>query len=108
MGRSGWHIDGTRLVKPFKIQTMHFWSVSKGGATLFSPLNELVESLPDWQRADWETLYFSGKCWRFGGSVHPLIYPHPITDKSTMVFHCGAIFCEEFLRNFNYKTKEAE
>ena len=30
VGRSGWHIDGTFMRCPFKVQTMHFWSVSKG------------------------------------------------------------------------------
>lgn len=60
VGRSGWHIDGSFMDKPFKIQTMTFWSVSDGGNTLFSPLAELVESLPEAQRKEWEDLYFVG------------------------------------------------
>ena len=46
VGISGWHIDGTFLEKPFKIQTMHFWSVSKEGATEFVPLKGVIASLP--------------------------------------------------------------
>ena len=60
VGRSGWHIDGSFMDKPFKIQTMTFWSVSDGGNTQFSPLAELVESLPEAQRQEWEDLYFVG------------------------------------------------
>ena len=26
---------------------------------------------------------------RRGGVVHPLVYPHPLTGKSTMCFHLG-------------------
>lgn len=35
---------GSFMKKPFKIQTMHMWSVSDGGNTLFSPL--AVSSIP--------------------------------------------------------------
>ena len=89
--------------KPFKIQTMHFWSNSKGGATLFSPLKETVESLSDEEKAEWNQLTYVGD-----QVAHPLIYPHPITGESTMVFHCGESFCRTFAKNFDPKKGTAE
>lgn len=97
VGRSGWHIDGVFMPMPFQVQTMHFWSVSKGGNTLFSPLHELVESLPTETRAQWERLWFVG---RGHSAVHPLIYRHPMTGRSTLCFHCGEPFVETFARDY--------
>ena len=54
VGRSGWHIDGSFMNKPFKIQTMHFWANCIGGNTLFSPINELIESMSEEERKEWE------------------------------------------------------
>ena len=82
--RSGWHIDGSFQQKPFKIQTMHFWSISKDGHTHFSPLRELLESLSDDIRGRWDRYWFVGD-----RVVHPLTYNHPTTGERTMVFHCG-------------------
>lgn len=87
VGRSGWHIDGSFQQKPFKIQTMHFWSVSKDGHTHFSPLRELLESLSDDARGRWDRYWFVGD-----RVVHPLTYNHPTTGERTMVFHCGGAF----------------
>jgi len=98
VGRSGWHIDGSFQSQPFQIQTMHFWSVSQHGSTLFSPMREVVESLPQQQRDEWETLYFVGRGRQ--RVVHPLVYPHPATNETTMCFHCGEPFIEAFAVNF--------
>jgi alpha-ketoglutarate-dependent taurine dioxygenase len=87
VGRSGWHIDGSFQERPFKIQTMHFWSVSKDGNTHFSPLRELLDDLPADMRARWDRYWFVGE-----QVVHPLTYSHPSTGEDTMVFHCGGAF----------------
>jgi hypothetical protein len=31
------------MLKPFKVQTMHFWAVNGDGNTLFSGMNEVIE-----------------------------------------------------------------
>ena len=49
------------------------------GDTVFAPLTEVVESLPDEQRQRWERLYMMSD--RRGGVTQPLIYPHPVTGK---------------------------
>ena len=67
---------------------MHFWANSKNGATLFSPLNDLVESLSSEERRVWDSLYFLSGSGR-ETLAQPLIYPHPVTGKPTMCFHCG-------------------
>ena len=70
---------------------MTFWAVSEGGNTLFSPLNELIESLEPEVRKTWETLSYMSD-----NQIHPLIYPHPETGKDTLCFHCGAPFVRAF------------
>jgi len=127
VGRSGWHIDGTFLAAPFKIQTMCFWSVSKNGSTLFAPLNEVVKGLTEKEYSLWKRLYFiaiksrATGCTDFRNSVgmqpknisqkwtvHPLIYPHPVSGDLTLCFHCGRSFAEGFVVNFNSEKDEAE
>ena len=103
VGRSGWHIDGSFQEKPFKVQTMHFWSVSEGGCTLFSPLKELIESLEDDTRKLWERLWFVSD----HGQVHPLIYPHPVTGLPTMCFHCGEPFVNSFAVDYDSSKQTA-
>mmetsp|Transcript_3750 Transcript_3750/g.4681 ORF Transcript_3750/g.4681 Transcript_3750/m.4681 type:complete len:305 (-) Transcript_3750:386-1300(-) len=102
VGRSGWHIDGSFMRQPFKVQTMHFWSVSKSGSTWFTPLNEVIQKLPPETRKLWNDLYF------YGDAIHPLIYPHPATNLDTMVFHCGPPFVHGFLKGFREEDNSAE
>jgi hypothetical protein len=84
---------------------MHFWAVSEGGSTLFSPLNELVEGLGKEERSLFDSLYFlTGN----GKVAHPLVYPHPVTGKSTMVFHCGEPFVRAFLKGVDLNKGTAE
>jgi alpha-ketoglutarate-dependent taurine dioxygenase len=97
VGRSGWHIDGSFQDKPFKVQTMHFWAVSKAGATLFSPLREVIANLDDETRKMWDRLWFASD----HGQVHPLIYPHPVTNEPTMCFHCGEPFVNAFAVDYD-------
>ena len=98
VGRSGWHIDGSFQDRPFKVQAMHFWETSEGGDTLFSPLLELIERLDEPTRVLWKRLFFVAN----GATViHPLIYPHPVTGKDTMCFHCGKPFCETFAIDYD-------
>jgi len=94
VGRSGWHIDGTFLQRPFAVQTMHFWSANASGSTLFCPLNEIVETLDSKERQEWDRLFFVGD-----SSVHPLMYPHPKTGKQTLCFHLGGPFFRGFARD---------
>ena len=101
VGRSGWHIDGSFQRAPFVLQTMCFWRVAQGGDTLFSPLRELVESLPAETRALWERLSFVASGAR---QVHPLIYPHGATGLPTLCFHTGEPFCETFAVDFDPRT----
>jgi taurine dioxygenase len=82
---------------------MHFWEVSKAGATLFSPLLEVIEGLDDETRQMWERLWFVSD----HGQIHPLIYPHPVTTSPTMCFHCGEPFVNSFAVDFDRAAGEA-
>jgi len=95
VGRSGWHIDGTFLMKPFKIQTMHFPSTIKGGDTLFMPLKEFFESRSQELQTRWKNTWMITKY----GVVHPLVHQHPLRQDMTMVFHCGRPFVAGWLQN---------
>jgi hypothetical protein len=87
---------------------MHFWKVIKDGNTWFSPLSEVIETLPPHIRAEWEKLYFlSGNVGR-GTVVHPLIYPHPVTHRPTLCMHCGECFLRCLARNVDSETGTAE
>jgi alpha-ketoglutarate-dependent taurine dioxygenase len=103
VGRTGWHIDGTFLPKPFKVQTMHFPHASKGGSTLFVPLNELLNSQPEDTLSRWRRMWFVPDKAQF---AHPLTYPHPRSGIETMMFHCGAPFCRAFIIDLNKSTQE--
>ena len=104
VGRSGWHIDGSFQHTPFKVQTMHFWSVSKGGATLFAPLAEVFESLPRDQQAQWTKLWFVTD----GGRAHPLVHRHPYTARPALCFHCGEPFVRTFLREIESEIETGD
>ncbi len=82
---------------------MHFWSVSEGGCTLFSPLKELIEKLDKDMRKMWERLWFVSD----HGQVHPLIYPHPVTGLPTMCFHCGEPFVNSFAVDYDSSKQTA-
>ena len=43
MGRTGWHIDGSFMAKPFSHSIYHIIECPKKGATVFLPLTELIE-----------------------------------------------------------------
>jgi len=89
IGRSGWHIDGTSLLKPFAYQTMHFHAVVQGGDTLFLPLKEFLDAQETSLRKRWEQLWMVTGY----GPVHPLVCRHPERDEDTMCFHCGRNYC---------------
>jgi len=95
VGRSGWHIDGTFMERPFKVQTMHFWACPKeGGSTLFAPLREIAESLRKDASFEWDRLHFVTNRRTDYALVHPLICVHPVTGDATMVFHLGRHFMD--------------
>ncbi|XP_045157201.1 alpha-ketoglutarate-dependent taurine dioxygenase-like [Mercenaria mercenaria] len=87
VGRTGWHIDGSFMEKPFAFSIYHMVSVPKLGNTDFVPLKELIESLSVDTRARWERLWMLPD--RRDRLIHPLIYPHPVTKLSTLCFHLG-------------------
>lgn len=87
VGRTGWHIDGSFMEKPFGFSLYHMVSVPKKGNTDFVPLYELLESLPAETRARWERLWMLPD--RRDKILHPLVYPHPVTNLPTMCFHLG-------------------
>lgn len=54
-------------------------SVPSKGATLFAPLKEAVEALPQDVLQQWDRLWMASD--RRQGPVHPLIYKHPVTGQ---------------------------
>lgn len=86
VGRTGWHIDGSFMEKPFSFALYHMVSVAKFGNTAFIPLKELVESLSRERRARWERLWRTDHHFQ---NTQPLVYPHPVTQKPTVCFHLG-------------------
>lgn len=100
VGRTGWHIDGSFMDKPFKFSLYYIASAPKKGGTVFIPLKELIESLSEEKRQRWEKLWMVSD--RQSRIIHPLIYPHPSTKKPTLCFHLGMTegFC------WNYQSKD--
>jgi len=49
------------------------------GDTVFVPLNEIVQNLPSEKRNEWEIFWMM--ITQQTGPIHPLIYPHLITQK---------------------------
>jgi len=90
VGRTGWHIDGTFMAKPFKYQTMHFHSVCEGGETWFMPLKEFYERQDEETKARWDRLWMITGRQQF---AHPMVYKHPTRGDTSMMFHCGGPFC---------------
>ena len=43
VGRTGWHIDGSFQEKPFSHSIYHIIECPTDGATVFAPLNEILE-----------------------------------------------------------------
>ncbi|CAG2202619.1 unnamed protein product [Mytilus edulis] len=87
VGRTGWHIDGSFMRKPFGYSLYYMFSVPLKGDTAFVPLNDLINSLAPEVAARWERLWMVSD--RRDGVVHPLIYPHPITGLKTLCLHLG-------------------
>lgn len=86
-GRSGWHIDGSFVEKPFGYALYHMPAVPKTGATEFIGFKELLDSIPADMRARWDRLWMvSDKGKKL---VHPLVYPHPVTGLPVMCIHLG-------------------
>ncbi|KAL7640241.1 UNVERIFIED_CONTAM: hypothetical protein RMT77_009655 [Armadillidium vulgare] len=100
VGRTGWHIDGSFQEAPFSYSLYHMVSVPKLGPTVFVPLTEIIEELPQSQRERWERLYMISD--RRTGPVHPLIYSHPLSKKKVLCFHLG--MTESF--TWDYGTKD--
>eukprot|EP00051_Salpingoeca_urceolata_P013491 m.169538 g.169538 ORF g.169538 m.169538 type:complete len:374 (-) comp17807_c1_seq4:51-1172(-) len=88
VGRAGWHIDGSFLPAPFKLQTMHFWHASRGGVTEFASFSDLLQDVPQSKRDFWRRLTFISA----DGICNPLVWLHPVTREECMVFHCGRSF----------------
>ena len=100
VGRSGWHIDGTFMMTPFKYQTMYFPSVCESGSTEFVGLKELYDSVPKNVQNSWDRLWMMAE--RRETPVHPLVYQHPDhPEEKTMCFHCGGNFVDGWLLERN-------
>ncbi|EEQ98577.1 hypothetical protein Pmar_PMAR019784, partial [Perkinsus marinus ATCC 50983] len=65
---------------------MYFPKASSTGFTELVPLKELFESQDAQRRERWDRAWFISDS---GSVVHPLVYKHPTTGHTTMVFHCG-------------------
>ena len=63
VGRTGWHIDGTFMSKPFAYQTMHFPSVNREGHTQFVSLKHLYEEQTEALRQKWSKRWFEKRRW---------------------------------------------
>lgn len=87
VGRTGWHIDGSFQERPFSHSIYHIIECPSKGATVFAPLNEVIEGLENEKRNLWNRLYMASD--RRGNIVHPHVYPHPLTKKPTLCFHLG-------------------
>jgi len=79
VGPTGWHIDGSFQPAPFAYSLYHMVSVPLKGDTVFATLNVIVDNLPSEKRNEWERLWMMSD--RRTGPIHPVIYPHPITQK---------------------------
>lgn len=87
VGRTGWHIDGSFMKKPFSHSLYHIISVPERGSTSFISLSEVVSGLSQERRNLWNRLWMVSD--RRSGLVHPLIYTHPETGLPTLCFHLG-------------------
>ncbi|KAF4694916.1 hypothetical protein FOZ60_006436 [Perkinsus olseni] len=97
VGRSGWHVDGTFLSRPFRYQTMYFPKASSTGFTELVPLKELFQSQKPERRERWDRAWFVSDS---GSVVHPLVCEHPTTGYTTMIFHCGRPFCAGWIMDY--------
>jgi hypothetical protein len=64
---------------------------------VFAPLNEIVDNLSIGKRNEWQRLWMMSG-WRTG-PIHPLKYPHPITQKK-MNFWMWILYCFLFVHSF--------
>lgn len=67
-------------------------------------MNEVVTGLTAEEKKLYNELYFLSD----NGLIKPLVYPHPITKKDTMVFHCGGPFVRAFVQGYDPETNQAE
>jgi len=77
--RTGWHIVGSFQPPPFAYSLYHMVSVPLKSDPVFAALNVIVNNLPSEKRNGWERLRMMSD--RQTGPIHPVIYPHPITQK---------------------------
>lgn len=54
-------------------------NVPQNGATVFAPLTEIINALPESKYKEWDRLWMASD--RRSGPVHPLIYRHPISKE---------------------------
>lgn len=95
VGRTGWHIDGTFLQKPYNYSMMHIISVPKRGygQTAFISSSLVIDNIlnKDKQfeklKKKLNKLYMVGTPSNY--AIHPIIYKHPITKRQTMLIHLG-------------------
>lgn len=90
VGRTGWHVDGSFQQSPFSHAIYHIIHCPTKGATVFLPLKEFLQSLPEEYRKKLERLSMLSDR-RSIGTAKKVVYPHPVTNEETMCFHLGMI-----------------
>jgi taurine dioxygenase len=83
------HTDGSFQENPFSHALYHIVACPREGATVFAPLTEIVEGLPEEKRRRWDRLYTMTRG-RPEYIVHPLVYSHPETGKPVLCFHLAS------------------
>ncbi|KAK6192453.1 hypothetical protein SNE40_003917 [Patella caerulea] len=100
--RTGFHIDGSFIEKPFRLCIFYMVSIPREGSTAFISLNGLLNQLTPEKRELWNSLH--GIFRQYGyENIHPLVYPHPVTRQPTMCFNLGNM--EEFIFDLGGKDE---
>jgi alpha-ketoglutarate-dependent taurine dioxygenase len=81
IGTEGFHVDGTIIEKPHKFSILYCKRANKGGNTLFAPIRETLESLPEDEFNRLLSIDFVSS----EGPVHPLIYRHYMDEWSAII-----------------------
>jgi len=89
VGRTGWHIDGSFMDRPFSHAVYHMQSVPAKSFTNFVGMKELYDRLDEDQQKRWRRLSMVSNI--HTGPVHPVVYTHPKSGEITLCFHLGMI-----------------
>lgn len=83
-GADGWHVDGAfKDSGPDHVALYYSERTSKGAATAFAPLRELLNSLTPSQRMRWDRLWIYDAAFELP-VLRPFLYAHPHTQEPTL------------------------